>query len=134
MAERYEFIKIDPFSDFRGRLKKVFIRKMLAQGSNVGEVYVLHTKTGCVRGNHYHKRNIEYFTVLCGTATIALKDICMNDAIVVRVSAGDDIVIKVPEMVAHGFRNDEEEELVILAVATEEYDPVDKDTYTFKLL
>lgn len=134
MTERYEFIQIDPFSDFRGRLKKVFIRKMLAKGGSVGEVYVLHTKAGCVRGNHYHKMNIEYFTVLCGTATVALKDICTNDAIVVRVSASDDIVIKVPELIAHGFRNDEEDELVMLAVATEEYDPKDNDTYNFKLL
>lgn len=134
MAERYEILRIDPYVDSRGELKKVIKKNMLLQDKSVGEIYVLYTNKDSVRGNHYHKRNIEYFAVIKGTATIALKDLEKGDSLVLRVSADDDIVIKVPEKVAHGFRNDEEEDLVILAVATEQYDPGDNDTYSYKLL
>ena len=134
MAARYEIIKINAYEDFRGELKKVFKKPMLSDHKTIEEIYVLYTNKDSVRGNHYHKRNIEFFTVLKGTATIALKDLEKGEAELLRVSAGDDIVIKVPENVAHGFRNDEDEELVILAAASVQYDAEDTDTYTFQLL
>jgi len=107
---------------------------MLSTEKSIEEIYVLHTKKGSVRGNHYHRQNVEFFTVIKGTAIIALKDIEEGEAEILKVSAGDDIVIKVPENVAHGFRNDEDEDLVILAAASKLYDPGDTDTYTFQLL
>ncbi len=134
MAASYEIIKINPYEDFRGELKKVFKKTMLSPDKTIEEIYVLYTRKGSVRGNHYHKQNIEFFTVLKGTATIALKDLENGEAELLRISEGDDIVIKVPENVAHGFRNDEEEELVILAAASVQYDSKDTDTYAFQLL
>lgn len=133
MAGSYEIIKIDAYEDFRGELKKVFKKTMLSDHKSIEEIYVLYTNKGGIRGNHYHKRNIEFFTVLKGIATIALKDLEKGEADFLRVSASDDIVIKVPENVVHGFRNDEEEDLIILAAASSQYDPKDTDTYTFQL-
>lgn len=134
MIKKHEIIKIDPYKDLRGELKKVFIKSMLSTEKSIEEIYVLHTKKGYVRGNHYHKQNVEFFTVIKGTAVIALKDIEDGETEILKVSAGDDIVIKVPENVAHGFRNDEDEDLVILAAASKLYDPGDTDTYAFQLL
>ncbi|HYF82775.1 MAG TPA: WxcM-like domain-containing protein [Clostridia bacterium] len=134
MTNIHEIIKINPYKDIRGELKKVFVKSMLSTEKSIEEIYVLHTKKGSVRGNHYHRQNVEFFTVIKGTAIIALKDIEEGEAEILKVSAGDDIVIKVPENVAHGFRNDEDEDLVILAAASKLYDPEDTDTYTFQLL
>jgi dTDP-4-dehydrorhamnose 3,5-epimerase len=134
MTNIHEIIKINPYKDIRGELKKVFVKSMLSTEKSIEEIYVLHTKKGSVRGNHYHKQNVEFFTVIKGTATIALKYIGDGEAVILKVSAGDDIVIKVPENVAHGFRNDEDEDLVILAAASKLYDPEDTDTYNFQLL
>lgn len=134
MAGRYELIKINPYEDFRGELKKVFKKSMLGSYKNIEEIYVLYTNKGCVRGNHYHKRNIEFFTVLKGSAVIALKDLENEETELIKVSACDDFIIKVPENVAHGIRNDENEDLIILAAASLQYDPIDTDTYAFHLL
>ncbi len=134
MANKYEIIKMNPYRDRRGELKKVFVKSMLAAERTIEEIYVLYTNKGSVRGNHYHKQNVEFFTVLKGTAVIALKDVGGGEAETLKVSAGDNIVVKVPENVAHGFRNDEDEDLVILAAATKLYDPEDTDTFNYLLL
>ncbi|KUO72731.1 MAG: hypothetical protein APF77_01835 [Clostridia bacterium BRH_c25] len=134
MTKKYEITEINPYKDIRGELKKVFIKSMLSAEKSIEEIYVLHTKKGSVRGNHYHRQNVEFFTVIKGTAIIALKDVEEGEAEILKVSAVDDIVIKVPENVAHGFRNDEDEELVILAAASKLYDLEDTDTFNYQLL
>jgi dTDP-4-dehydrorhamnose 3,5-epimerase len=134
MTKKYEIIRINPYKDIRGELKKIFIKSMLGSDRTIEEVYVLYTRKGAVRGNHYHKINIEFFTVIKGTATIALKDVEKGEEDIFKVSAEDDIVIKVPENVAHGFRNDGDEDLVILAAASKLYKPEDTDTYSCLLL
>lgn len=134
MAGRYEIISIKTFEDQRGELKKFFTASMLEAPGTIEEIYVLFTGKGCIRGNHYHKKNTEFFAVIKGTATIALKGLEDEEPSVFRVSAGDDVVIKVPEYIGHGFRNDYEEELVIIAAATKLYDLGDSDTYAMKLL
>ncbi len=134
MKSRYEVITISPYKDGRGELKKVFTMDMLGADESVEEIYVLYTKGNSVRGNHYHKKNVEFFSVIKGTATIALRDLETDSTDVFRASSKDNIVIKVPENTAHGFRNDEEEELVILAAATRQYEPGDTDNYPLRLL
>lgn len=134
MEKKHEIIKISPYEDIRGELKKVFIKSMLSTEKTIEEIYVLYTKKGAVRGNHYHKQNVEFFTVIKGTAVIALKNVEEGEVEILKVSAGDDILIKVPENVAHGFRNDEDEDLVMLAAASKLYDTEDKDTYNYLLL
>ena len=134
MANKYEIIKMNPYRDRRGELKKVFVKSMLDAEKTIEEIYVLYTNKGSVRGNHYHKQNVEFFTVLKGTAVIALKDVEGGEVEILKVSAGDDIVVKVPGNVAHGFRNDEDEDLVILAAASRLYAPEDTDTYNYLLL
>ncbi len=134
MAGRYEIMTINPYKDTRGELKKIFTKALLDSDREIEEIYVLYTKKGCIRGNHYHKKNLEFFSVMKGTATIVLKDLENGESELLIVSAEDDIVIKVPENVAHGFRNDEDEELVILAAATHQYCPEEADTYAFELI
>ena len=134
MKGRYEVTTVSPYKDIRGELKKVFTKNMLGANESIEEIYVLYTKENSVRGNHYHKKNVEFFTVIKGTATIALRDLETDSTDVFRVSSKDNIVIKVPENTAHGFRNDEEEELVILAAASRQYEPGDTDTYPLRLL
>ena len=134
MKSRYEVITISPYKDCRGELKKVFTKNMLGINESVEEIYVLYTNGNSIRGNHYHKKNVEYFSVIKGTATIALRDLETDSTDVFRISSKDNVVIRVPENTAHSFRNDEEEELVILAAASRQYEPRDTDTYPLRLL
>jgi dTDP-4-dehydrorhamnose 3,5-epimerase len=128
MKPGWETMNITSFEDARGSLKKVFQQNRL-EGDYVREVYLLYTRRGGVRGNHYHRVTLEYFTVVSGRARVFLQDLPGGPVRQYTVDGADNQVIKVPPGVAHAFRNDGEEPLVLLALSTREYDPKDPDTF-----
>ena len=132
--EDIELIKIKPFEDERGSLKKVFKKGFIDMDKKVEEAYVLYSHKGSVRGNHYHKINTEYFFVISGTAKVAVKNIKTGYYDEMEIDYKDNIVIIVPPFTIHAFKNENDKELIILAIATKEYDPLDKDTYKFNIL
>lgn len=133
MGTKAEIISLNPFEDSRGTLKKILMQSQLKEG-NIEEVYLIYTSKGRVRGNHYHKTTLEYFTVVSGTALISLRNIGMEAQEELIITAEDNVVLKVPPGVAHAFKNQGEEPLVILAVSTREYDKLDTDTFPLDLL
>lgn len=132
MDTRFEFISINPFRDKRGSLKKIAMKSRI--GMDIEEIYVLYSNKGAVRGNHYHKETIEYFTVLEGIAVFSLKDLDTGDSETVKISSDDNIIVKVPVNVVHAFRNDDDKPMVMLAVSSREYNPDDDDTYPMVIL
>lgn len=132
--DQYELIPMKTFKDYRGTLKKVFNKNSLQEALGAEEAYVLYTEKGCIRGNHYHKQNTEYFCVLSGTATVALKSLENEETALLKVDCKDNIIIRVPVNVVHAFRNDWDEQLIILAVALKQYEQDTPDTYSYILL
>ncbi len=133
MGSRSEIIDIIPFKDSRGSLKKILMLSQLKTGS-IEEVYLIYTGKGGVRGNHYHKITLEYFTVVSGRAVIVLKDLATEILQELKISADDNKVIKVPPGVAHAFINETRQPLIILAVSTREYNKLDPDTFTINII
>jgi dTDP-4-dehydrorhamnose 3,5-epimerase len=133
MELKSEIIDITPFEDSRGTLKKILMQSQL-ESCNIEEVYLIYTCKGGVRGNHYHKTTMEYFTVVSGRATIALQDLAAGAIRKLELSADDNKTIKVPPWVAHAFKNQAEEPLIILAVSTREYSKLDPDNFPFTIL
>ena len=85
---------------------------------------------GVLRGLHYHRRQLDYWTVASGRAFVALVDVrpALTEAsgrpiVETRVLAADDWVV-IPVGVAHGFLALEPLELVYLV--TNEYDGTDE--------
>lgn len=132
--EGIELIKIEPFEDERGLLKKVFKKSFFDINSYAEEAYVLYSHKGSVRGNHYHKINTECFFIISGTAKVAIQNIKTGYYNEMEISYKDNILIKVHPFMAHAFKNEKDEELIILVVATKQYDPLDKDTYKLDML
>ncbi len=133
MIPQVELTDIMPFEDARGSLKKILMQSRLEAG-NIEEVYLIYTGKGAVRGNHYHKITLEYFAVVSGRATIALQNLATETVHKLELLAADNKIIKVPPGVAHAFKNEVEEPLIILAVSTREYDKLDSDTFPFIIL
>ena len=100
----------------------------------VGEVYILCSTNGAVRGNHYHSENTEYFYVIKGAAKAAFSDTNSGMYMEFKVSESDNMVIMVPLQIIHAFKNAYDEGLIMLAIASKEYDPLNADTYKFELL
>ncbi|MGE5558995.1 MAG: WxcM-like domain-containing protein [Bacillota bacterium] len=134
MKREYEFIRIKPYSDARGILKKIITESRLPKDTHIEEVYLLYTNQGAVRGNHYHEKALEYFTVVSGTASIVLKDLETGVTEKVEITSGDNAVLKVPVRTIHSFKNEAEEPLIMLAISTREYDELDNDTYPMRIL
>lgn len=132
--EGIELVKIKAFEDERGFLKKVFKKSFFDINNKVEEVYVLYSYKGSVRGNHYHKVNTECFFIISGTAKVAIQNIKTGHYNEMEIDCKDNILIIVHPFIAHAFKNEKDEELIILAIATKEYDPMEKDTYKLDIL
>lgn len=132
--EGIDLVKIKAFEDERGFLKKVFKKSFIDINSQAEEAYLLYSQKDSVRGNHYHKMNIECFFIISGTAKVAIQNIITGHFDEMEMDYKDNILIIVHPFIAHAFKNEKDEELIILAVATKEYDPLDKDTYKLDIL
>lgn len=132
MNNGFELIRIMPFEDKRGCLKKIVMKSKLM--NDIEEVYLLYTNTNNIRGNHYHKETIECFTVISGEAAIALKDLNTGNIEYLTISAEDNLVLKVPVNIVHAFKNQVHQPLIMLAVSSREYNESDNDTFPMSIL
>ena len=85
--------------------------------------------TGVLRGLHYHRRQLDYWTVASGRALVALVDVRpvvagQGRAVVETRELGADEWVVIPTGVAHGFLALEPLELVYLV--TNEFDGSDE--------
>lgn len=117
---------LSTFADHRGVLKKILMRKP------AGEIYLLYSNPQSVRGNHYHRETREYFVVVTGRASFVLRDVQTGREEKLTVSAEQDLLVRVEPGVAHAIKNESEELLIVLAIASREYDL--NDTFPMQLL
>lgn len=55
------------FEDYRGTITDVI------QDASIGHVAIFTSKTGTVRGNHYHKESTAYIFVISGKLSVAFR-------------------------------------------------------------
>jgi dTDP-4-dehydrorhamnose 3,5-epimerase len=134
MNSSYEQLKIYPFLDNRGQLKKIVQKSMLSGEQEIEEIYVLYSNKNTVRGNHFHKRTIEFFTVLSGEAIMAFSNVDKKNMDIIKMKASDNQIIKVYPNTVHAIKNESEAPLIVLAVSLKEYNPQDTDTFPCNLL
>jgi len=63
------------------------------------------TEPGISRGDHFHRRKIERFTVLSGTATISLRKVFSDEVVEFEVSGDNPVAIDMPTMWSHKITN-----------------------------
>lgn len=134
MEKGFELIRIQPFEDNRGSLKKILMKSQLKENEKIEEIYVLNSEKGSVRGNHYHKKTFEYFTVVSGNAKVALKDLDTGAFEEIQISSSQNLILRVPPNVVHAFKNEEEQPLIMLAISSKEYNKLDTDTFPMEIL
>lgn len=134
MEKGYELISIKPFEDKRGSLKKIIMKSQLEENEKIEEVYLLYSGKESVRGNHYHKKTLEYFVVVSGRAKVVLKNLGTGIFEELYISAEDNVVLKVPPQVVHAFKNEEAQPLIMLAISLKEYNKLDTDTFPMAIL
>lgn len=94
-----------------------------------GQVSFSITKKGVTRGNHFHTRKIERFSVIKGTALIQLRKIGTNNVFEYNLAGDEPGYVDMPIWYTHNIKNIGEEDLFTLFWINEPYESNDADTY-----
>lgn len=94
-----------------------------------GQVSFSTTLPGITRGNHYHTRKIERFTVIKGKARIQLRKIGSDEIMDFYLDGSEPSYVDIPVWYTHNITNIGEDELYTQFWINELYNPEDGDTY-----
>ena len=94
-----------------------------------GQVSFSTTVPGITRGNHYHTRKIERFTVIKGKARIQLRKIGTDEVLDFYLDGNEPSYVDMPVWYTHNITNIGEDELYTQFWINEWYNPEDGDTY-----
>ncbi|HEY8310189.1 MAG TPA: hypothetical protein VIG47_06510, partial [Gemmatimonadaceae bacterium] len=121
--EKMTPIRLDRHADARGS----FFEVVRAQGG-AGQTSFSTTVPGVTRGQHFHRRKVERFTVLSGEAVIALRRLFTSEVREYRVSSESPASIDMPTMWAHNITNVGQAELFTAFWSNELFDQKHPDT------
>ena len=122
-AEKHYPVKLEKHTDPRG----MFVETVkIGVG---GQVSFSTTVPGITRGNHYHSRKIERFTVIKGKAWIQLRKIGTEKVLNFYLDGEEPAYVDMPIWYTHNITNIGEEELYTQFWINEWYNPEDGDTY-----
>lgn len=93
-----------------------------------GQTSFSTTVPGVTRGDHFHRRKIERFTVLQGQARISLRRLFTNDVISFDVSGDHPGAVDMPTMWAHNITNVGDDVLYTSFWTNDIFDPENPDT------
>lgn len=98
-----------------------------------GQVSFSTTHTGITRGNHFHTRKIERFTVIQGNAKIELRKIGTNEIVTFELDGKEPSYVDMPIWYTHNITNIGKDELFTQFWINEWYDESNPDTYFEKV-
>ena len=98
------------------------------------QVYFSISKPGAIRGNHFHKRKVEWFSVVKGTARLVARDNDSGEERDLALSDVDITTVRIPPNVQHAIRAEGTEDMYLIVIADEVFNPRDPDTYEAHLL
>jgi UDP-2-acetamido-2,6-beta-L-arabino-hexul-4-ose reductase len=114
---------LTPHRDGRGAFVEI-IRHGIS-----GQTSYSTTVTEITRGNHFHTRKIERFTVIQGKALIQLRKIGTDEIFSFELEGSKPSFVDMPVWYTHNIKNIGEEELLTVFWINEPFDPIDPDTY-----
>jgi UDP-2-acetamido-2,6-beta-L-arabino-hexul-4-ose reductase len=94
-----------------------------------GQVSLSTTIPGITRGNHYHTRKIERFSVIKGKALIQLRKIGTSEVLDFYLDGNEPSYVDMPIWYTHSIKNIGNDELYTNFWINEFYDANDPDTY-----
>lgn len=109
--------------------------KIKKDGNNFAQIYITTAYPGMIKGFHWHKKKVDLFYVVTGTAKLVLIDDRENSTTKGRLNEfimgeeGENIVVCVPPYVKHGFKNIGKNIVYILNYMNPAHDSNDPDNY-----
>jgi len=94
-----------------------------------GQVSFLTTRPGITRGNHFHTRKIERFSVIKGKALIQLRRIGTKEVFDFYLSGDEPAYVDMPIWYTHNITNIGNDDLYTIFWINELFNPKDSDTF-----
>jgi UDP-2-acetamido-2,6-beta-L-arabino-hexul-4-ose reductase len=116
-------VKYNQHTDDRGSFVEVI------RSQNSGQNSYSTTRPGVTRGNHYHTRKAERFSVIKGKARIQLRCIGTEEVIEYFLNGKNPAFVDMPIWHTHNITNIGKDELLTLFWINEPYNPEDPDTF-----
>lgn len=88
---------------------------------------------GVTRGNHFHTRKIERFSVVKGKAKIELRKYLTNEIISFKLNGNSPSYVDMPVWTTHNITNVGKEDLITVFWISEHYNPEDPDVFFEKV-
>ncbi len=131
MIEGVSVDALDIKRDERGWLAELLRASRLQNGAQLSQLYVTVGNPGKTKGKHYHRRKVEWFSVVSGNATLYLKDTKTGGEEVVRMGEQNMVTVTIPPFVAHAITGDDDGPFCLIVVVSEEFNPQDPDTLSY---
>lgn len=133
MIDGVKIKRLKVIPDQRGRLMEI-LRSDDDIFTKFGQVYMTTAYPGVVKAWHYHKTQSDNVAVVHGTAQIALYDAregspTHREVNVFYAGVHNPILLHIPPLVYHGFKNIGTEEILIINTVTEPYRYDQPDEY-----
>ena len=101
----------------------------LSKALSMGQSSYSTTNSGITRGNHFHTRKIERFSIIKGKAKIQLRKYLTDEIISFELDGNSPSYVDMPIWYTHNITNVGDEELIMFFWINEPYDQNDPDTY-----
>lgn len=123
VIESHTPIRLARHADARGSFFEI-----IRSHGGCGQSSFSTTVPGVSRGDHFHRRKVERFTVLSGRATISLRRMFTREVLDFEVSGDEPVAIDMPTMWSHKIRNTGDELLFTSFWTDDIFDPEHPDT------
>lgn len=122
-----EIKSLEKHEDERGYLLEILKSDEINEG--IQQIYFSTSKPGAVRGGHYHKKKIEWFCAVKGTAKLFLENIITKEEKEIILHHDKPTVVKVLPNIWHSLENIGGTEMHLIVVSNIVFDSDDPDTY-----
>ena len=124
--------KIEKHTDERGWLVEILRDDEIKE--EIKQVYFSISKPGVIRGNHYHKHKVEWFSVVKGKAKLVLEDSESKKREELILSEDTPAIVKIPPNISHAIQNIGDDAMYLIVIVNEVFDPDDADTFYVNLI
>lgn len=133
MIDGIKVKELKPNADERGCLQEI-LRSDDEFFEAFGQLYVSLNYPGVVRAWHYHKKQVDFITVVKGMAKVVAYDgregsPTRGEVNEFFVGEQNRILVRIPELVMHGYKTIGCEPCLLINLPTRPYDRMDPDEY-----
>ena len=122
-----ELKNIEKHTDERGWLVEILRDDEIQEA--IKQIYFSTSKPNAIRGNHYHKHKVEWFSVVKGKAKLVLEDNESKEREELMLSDDTPAIVKIPPNISHAIQNIGDDEMYLIVIVNEVFNPDKADTF-----